>query len=266
MTDMVTTSPTDVQRLAGSKLSGWAVTRLVLFYGGFIALLLLIITKHLGWLPHHFHLAKRISDNSEGYVLALIGCAWIHWARPAAIRRRQLIPISLVGAVVCFGLALLCKFGGLQPKIATLNEGFFGAAFVLAYVALRRPLRWAPLFSLVAVIALLLANNASVVVKGAEAWMVLVLAPLSFDVFDRAILEPDARESQALRLLWMALLVAVPVLAAGLHHHLGHGHVAGIQDYISRANEAFVGMFIIHAYFGYWMRPALATHGPRTTN
>ena len=108
-----------------------------------------------------------------------------------------------------------------------------------------------------------LAHDTSLVVKGAEAWMVLVLAPLGLDVFDRAILDSDARESHALRLVWMALLVAIPVLAAAVHHHLGHGHVAGIRDYISRANEAFVGMLIIHAYFGYWMRGALATRGQR---
>jgi hypothetical protein len=261
MADMVTTRPNDLRQIPGSKPSGWVLLRLVLFYGGFGVLLLLIITKHLQWLPHHFHLAKRISDNSEGYVLALIACAWIHWARPAGIRRGQLILWTLLGTAACFGLALLCKFGGLQPKIATLNEGFFGAAFVIAYVAFRRPLRWAPLFSLVAVIGLLLANNASIVVKGAEAWMVLVLAPLGFDLFDRAILDPDARESHVLRLLWMTLLIAIPVAAAGLHHHLGHGHVAGIRDYIARANEAFIGLFIVHAYFGYWMRRALATSG-----
>jgi hypothetical protein len=259
MADMVTTSPSDVRQVPGSKYSGWVLLRLVLFYGGFGVLLLLIITKHLQWLPHHFHMAKRISDNSEGYVLALIACAWLQWGRPAAIRRRQLIPISLVAAAACLGLALLCKYGGLQPRIATLNEGFFGAAFVIAYVAVRRPLRWAPLVSLVAVIGLLLANNASIVVKGAEAWMVLVLAPLGFDVFDRGIVDPDARESHVLRLLWMALLVAIPVAAAGLQHHVGHGHVAGIRDYIARANEAFVGLLLVHAYCGYWMRSALAT-------
>jgi hypothetical protein len=262
---MVTTRSSDVRQMPGSKPSGWVLLRLVLFYGGLGLLLLLIITQHLNWLPHHFHLAKRVSDNSEGYVLALIVCAWIHWARPAAIQRRQLIPISVVGAVVSFGLALLCKFGGLPPKIATLNEGFFGAAFVIAYVAVRRPLRWAPLFSVVAVVGLLLSSNTSIVIKGAEAWMVLVLAPLGFDLFDRAILDPKARESQVLRLLWMAILIAVPVLAAALHHHVGHGHIAGIRDYISRANEAFVGLLLVHAYFGYWMRSALATRRPAAT-
>ena len=69
-----------------------------------------------------------------------------------------------------------------------------------------------------------------------------------------------SRESHVLRLLWMGVLIAIPVLAAGLHHHVGHGHVAGIRDYIARANEAFVGLLIIHAYFGYWMRSALATN------
>jgi hypothetical protein len=260
MADMVTTRPNDVQQEPRSRASGWVLLRLVLFYGGFGVLLLLIITKHLQWLPHHFHLTKRVSDNSEAYALALIACAWLHWARPAAIRRGRLIPASLLGGAICLGLALLCKYGGLPVKIATLNEGFFGAAFVLVYAALRRPLRWAPLLSVAVIVFLLIGHTTGLVVKGAEAWMVLVLAPVGFDVFDRAILEPDARESHVLRLLWMGVLIAIPVLAAGLHHHVGHGHVAGIRDYIARANEAFVGLLIIHAYFGYWMRSALATN------
>jgi hypothetical protein len=232
--------------------------RIAIFYIAFIALLILITTKHLAdLLPHH--LAKQVSDNSEGYTLALVACAWLQFVRPAIRRRAISFPVGLVGGAVCLGLGLICKnVDSLPGSVRTLNEAFFALAFLLVYVSLPRPMPYAPIFSVLLVVGLLIAHDTSIVLKGAEAWVVLVLAPLSFDVFDRAILEPGVRESHVLRLIWMAVLVLIPIIAVALHHHLGHGHVAGIRDYISKANEAFVGLLIIHAYCGYWARSALA--------
>jgi hypothetical protein len=233
-------------------------SRVAVFYLFFVALLIVITTKHLGdILPTH--LAKQISDNSEGYTVALVACAWLQFVRPAARRRGISLPVGLFGGAICLGAAFLCKnVESLPLSVQTLNEAFFGLAFLLVYVALPRPVRWAPLLSVALVIGLLAGHDTSVVIKGAEAWVVLVLAPLSFDVFDRAILDPDAKESHAMRLAWMAVLILIPLVAVAAHHHVGHGHVRGIRDYISRANEAFIGLLIIHAYFGYWARSALA--------
>ncbi|MFL6238694.1 MAG: hypothetical protein ACJ735_04260 [Actinomycetes bacterium] len=231
--------------------------RIALFYAVGVVLLVIITTKHLDdILPNH--LAHQISDNSEGYVIGLGACAWLQFA-PRSRPTRVSLVLTVAGSLLCLALGLIFEFaGGLPVSVATLNEGWFALAFLIPYVGLPRPLRWAPVLSLVILVGLLAGHNTSLVVNGAEAWVVLVLAPLGFDVFDRAILEADAKESHLLRLLWMAILVAVPVAAVGLHHHLGHGHVAGIRDYISRANEAFVGVLIIHAYAGYWARSALA--------
>jgi hypothetical protein len=231
--------------------------RVALFYLAVTALLIIVATKHTAdILPKHF--AHRVGDNSEGYLLAGGACLWLQFVRREAQRRGIGMVAGVIGGLVCLGLGLLFKYAGWPSSVGTLNEGWFGLAFLLPYFMLPRPLRWAPAFSAVVVVALLLGHDATIVVKGAEAWMVLVLAPLGFDVFDRAVLDPNARESHLGRLVWMAILVLVPLAAAGLRHHSGHGHVHGILGYISRANEAFVGLLIIHAYVGYWARSVLS--------
>jgi hypothetical protein len=221
-------------------------------------LLIIITTKHMAdILPKHA--AKQVSDNSEGYVIAVVACAWLQFVRPAVRRLAVSFPAGLVGGVLCLGLALICKEASSLPgSVRTLNEAFFALAFLLVYVSLPRPMPYAPIFSVLVVAGLLIAHDSSVVVKGAEAWVAIVLIPLSFDVFDRAILEPGVRESHLLRLIWMAALVVIPVVAAAVHHAHPHGHVEGTWAYLSKANEAFVGMLIIHAYCGYWARSALA--------
>src|SRR4051812_38859815 len=253
-------------RAVDTRTSTGEAVRVALFYLVLGVLLVIITTKHLAdILPTH--LAHRISDNSEGYTIAFVACAWLQFVRPGGRDRRNNLLLSLAGGGICLVIALIFKNADSLPvSVATLNEAWFALAFLLVYFALPRPLRWAPLLSLAIVIGLLAAHDTSVVVKGAEAWMVLILAPLSFDVFDRAILDPDARESHLLRLVWMAGLIAVPVLAAALRHHVGHGHAEGIRDYVSRANEAFIGLLIIHAYVGYWARSALAGHRALATS
>jgi hypothetical protein len=241
----------------GERLSTGEALRAALFYVAIAALLIVCTTRHTADVfPNR--LAHRIGDNSEAYLLAGVACLWLHFVRREAQRRGIGLIAGVVGGLVCLVLGIIFKKAGWPSSVGTLNEAWFGLAFLLPYFMLPRPIRWAALFSLALVIGLLIANDTSIVIKGAESWMVLVLAPLGFDVFDRAILDRGARESQLLRLLWMAILIAVPLLAAALRHHVGHGHVNGIRDYISRANEAFIGLLIIHAYCGYWARSALA--------
>ncbi len=246
---------------AHDRIGAAEAVRIGLFYVVAAVLLVVITTKHLAdILPTH--LAHRVADNSEGYVIAGVACLWLHFVRRDAQRRGIGLAVGIVGGLVCLGLGILFKKAGWPSSIGTLNEAWFGLAFLLPYVMLPRPLRWAPLFSLAVVVGLLIAHDTSIVVKGAESWMVLILAPLGFDVFDRAVLDPAAKESHLSRLAWMAILIAVPLAAAALHHHVGHGHVNGIRDYVSRANEAFVGLLIVHAYVGYWARSALPSRAP----
>src|SRR4051812_12648421 len=142
--------------------------RAAIFYLFFIVLLIIITTKHLGdLLPKHF--AKQVSDNSEGYTVALVACAFLHFVRPAARRRGVTFPVGLLGGLVCLGAAFICKnVDSLPVSVQTLNEAFFALAFLLAYVSLPRPMPYAPLFSLAVLIGLLIAHDTSIVVKGAE--------------------------------------------------------------------------------------------------
>ena len=230
--------------------------RAALFYVVVAALLTVIATKHLAdLLPKH--LAKQIGDNSEAYTIAGVACLWLHFGRRIAQRYGIEKVGAVIGGLVCLAIAVIFKKAGWPSSVGTLNEAWFALAFLLPYFALPRPLRWAPLLSLAVVVGLLAGHDTDLVIKGAEAWIVVVLAPIGFDVFDRAVLENTA-ESHLRRIVWMVLLIVVPLLAAALHHHVGHGHVAGIRDYLSRANEAFIGLFIVHAYVGYWARSALA--------
>jgi hypothetical protein len=245
-----------------APMNGSARVRVVVFYAAFLALLVLIVTKHLGdLLPHG--LTNQIGHNSEGYAVAVVACAWVQWVLPESIRRAVSWQAALVGGVACLAVAIVFKTAGLPSTIGTLNEAFFGLAFVLPYVHIPGRVRWAGVFSIALVVALLIGHDTSVVQKGAEAWVVIVLAPLGLDVFDRGLLDPPARNGHLLRLAWLAALVVVPLLVALLDGHLGHGHVEGIRDYLAKANEAFVGLFIVHAYFGYWATEARPRIGPR---
>lgn len=265
--EMVVTAVSDAHRIrpAGPvRMNAGEIVRVALFYVVATVAMIIIATKHTAdILPTH--LAHQVADNSEGYLIGAGACLWLHFGRRIPRRTGGVVAAALVVGAICLALGIIFKEAGWPSSVGTLNEGWFGLAFLVPYFVLPRPLRWAPLFSVAVLIFLLAGHNLSIVVKGAEAWMVLLLAPIGFDVFDRAIVDRNARESHVGRLIWMAILVGVPVLAVALHHHLGHGHVAGTRDYVSRANEAFVGLLIIHAYCGYWARSALASNRSAST-
>jgi hypothetical protein len=241
--------------LLSKSADGLEAARTAAFYAVGTLLLVAIWSTWLvnvSWLSDEQ--AHRIGHNSEGYLFALLLCAWIQWVLPWAEERGLTRIVSIAGGAASVVIGLWLKNGPLPVQYATLNEAMFGLAFVLVYLALFRWHRLAPLFSLAVVVGLLLGSNTGLV-EGAEYWLVLVLAPLSFSVFDRTITDPDAEESHVLRLAWMSVLIAVPVLVIALGGDLSE-NAEGIPAYLARANEAFLGLLIVHAYFGYWMRGA----------
>src|SRR3954447_23296238 len=99
---------TPVTTPTAPKMGAGEAVRVAVFYLFFTVLLVVITTKHLDdILPTH--LAHRISDNSEGYTLALVMCAWLHFVRPRIRGRRIDLPVSLIGGAVCLAIALIFK-------------------------------------------------------------------------------------------------------------------------------------------------------------
>lgn len=214
-------------------------------------LLLVIVTDNLGrFLPPS--LSHHVGNDSEGYLLALLLPAWIAWVRPRLARTRAEWPVTLAVAGLFFVLFLaLYLDAGFYGKIRTLNETLFALAFLVPYVQLgRRPSTRVALLISGAVLGLALLAEATplgtMVTVLAEGVVMLVIAPLLFDVTDRGILSPDRPSPMTWRVLGWVLLVAVPIGYIGLRHL--HSSVAAIRlgaDYGVRAQESFVGMFLI---------------------
>jgi hypothetical protein len=104
-----------------------------------------------------------------------------------------------------------------------------------------------------------------VVTDLAEALGVLILAPIAFDLVDRAVVQPGARTSTPLRYCWYAALVAVPVLFSVLEYRVGVGGVAdGVVRYGVRLTEAFLGLLLVELYLAVALGRATAPGGARS--
>jgi hypothetical protein len=93
----------------------------------------------------------------------------------------------------------------------------------------------------------------------AEGVVMLILAPIAFDVTDRRILQPDRPSPLRVWLAWWLLLVLLLALFSVLRDtHLGP--VEAAARYMTRAQEAFVGMLVLEIYFAIrrsrWLNPA----------
>jgi hypothetical protein len=238
------------------------------FYVVLAVVLAACLVPFVSVLPHAA--AQRVAHNSEGYVLALILVAWIQFARPRLAGRRAEWPATVAVALAVLAVGVLLIASDLPSRIRTLNEGFLAAGLLVPYVQLRRPVpRALPL--LVPAIAVLVAvafDHNSEVTDLAEVWGALVLIPLTVDLFDRGVLDPDARTSPALRYGWYAALVVVPIGCAALDFGV---HVTGVLyqvvHYVGRCNEDFVAALLLSLALaviaGRTGRPAGESHSDR---
>jgi uncharacterized membrane protein len=224
----------------------WRTVLTAVFYVVLAVVLAACLVPFVSVLPHS--LATRVAHNSEGYVLALILIPWIQFARPRLAGRRAEWPAAVTVAVACVAVGVLLIASDLPSRIRTLNEGFIAAGLLVPYVQLRRPVPRA-LPVVVAVIGVLVAvvfDHNTEVTDLAEVWGALVLIPLAVDVFDRGILDPDARTSPALRYGWYAALIVVPIGCAVLDFGM---HVTGVLyqvvHYVGRCNEDFVAALLL---------------------
>lgn len=228
------------------------------FYGGLTILLLLITTGLLRQiLPGS--VTTRVAYNSEGYLFAVVLGSWIQFALPR-IRPHRRLPWALVVAAfwAAVGLGLLAS--DLPSRLRTLNEAALGLAVVIPYVTLTRPVRrgavWAvPVLIGMTIWAVLWAPD-SWIIDQAETFGFVVLAVLTFGVFDRSLLEPAAVVRRGTRVAWYAFMLLEPFVVSGLGVALrdGDGAHALALRYLGRIHESFVGLLLV-ALIIYLTRP-----------
>ena len=76
----------------------------------------------------------------------------------------------------------------------------------------------------------------------------LILVPLTVDVFDRGVLDPAHENPWRTRLGYAAALVVLPPLAALLRHLSLPADVHQVVAYSVRAQEAYVGTLLLLLY------------------
>lgn len=231
------------------------------FYGGLAILLLLIVSRALDLLLPS--LASRIAYNSEGYVFALFLGSWIQILMPRIPSARRLVwalGYGVFWALVGVGLAL----SDLPSRIKTLNEAALALAILIPYVSVRRPLpRWTlgaiPVLIALTVWAVGWAPD-SWIIDQAETFGFVVLAMLTFEVFDRILLDRDAEVNRPARWAWYGFMVLEPIVISviGTEARQGGGTGALALEYLGRIHESFFGMLlvaiILHLVKGYRQR------------
>lgn len=239
-------------------MTTWPVrTKALIFYGFNIVVLALIMTKHLkDILPHAA--ATQIGHNSEGFLLALLLGLTIQYIRPAALRSSQpwIIMGGLAIALFAIGLLLLAVKSDISSTVATLNEAFIGAGVIVAYTQLPRPLAAAPYLAAAMFLIIVIFNRTELITNQAESLVFIMLAPISFDIADPTILDRRAQDRPMPRVVWMVLLVLIPLAFAVLDRVSLGGMAEEIARYGRRPTEAFLGLFLLHLYFSYFLSTA----------
>ena len=228
----------------------------VTFYVVTAVVLLVLVTKAQRLvLPED--LAVHIGHNSEVLALALLLAAALDGVvRPIALRAPAR---SAAVAAGLFLLGLLLALGPVPPTVKTLNEPVFAAAALWLYVLVRRPLRWAPVLSVVLVVVVVVGYHTSVVTLQAESVCALILAPVALDLVDRRLVDRGVPDRPGLRWAWIAFLVLFPVLLMWVKRQGLEGVAADIVRYPSRGTEGFWGLALVHLYFTARLR-TLAQH------
>ena len=223
----------------------------VIFYGGLVALITGILVEVFPKiLPAP--VADRISQNSEGFVLALIMALWIQFVRPRLSRAPREVPVTLAAASICLAVGVFLLVTHLPSKYRTLNETFLAAAVLIPYVQIRRPLpSRLPIWLSVAMLAVVVVGQRTQAITDlAETFGMLILAPIGFDAVDAGILDPKARTSAALRYGWYAFLVVAPITFSVLEYGVRvEGAIGEATRYGVRIYEAFLFMSLVELYF-----------------
>jgi hypothetical protein len=230
----------------------------VIFYVGVSALLLgVLFEEWVKVLPRHF--AGQIGHNTEGYLAALVIAAWIQFVRPRLSGKRSEWPITIVAALAFVGLTVAMLTTDWPSRFKTLNEGTLGAALMIPYVQLHRPLpgrvaMWAAI-AVFAVTAVTIRTAATV--DMAETYGIVFLGIIGLDVIDRGILDPEATTTPAKRYSWYALLILAPTLFSFLEYHWGvswhgvgsSGPIGVPVRWLVRIVESFIFALFVEVFF-----------------
>ena len=138
--------------------------------------------------------------------------------------------------------------------VKTLNETFFALAVLIPYAQLCRPLARSvsvalAVGTLIAVLALEQTTAKHVTTALAEGFVMLLIAPVLFDLADRDILNPARPSTPRSRQALWAGLVALALLSIALRRVTHHSALHDVADYGARAQEAWVGMLLLTLYF-----------------
>lgn len=228
----------------------------VLFYVGVAAILICLIIKlQAEVLPSG--IAAQLGHNSEALLFALLVGLEIQYLRPALSRSSNKWPFGLGIAALLFAIAYGLLQTGWTSSVVTLNEPIVAAGFMMPFLLLKRPQRFAPAIFLAVLALVIVFFDTVFVLDQAESLVPFMLAPLALDVFDRTILEPHEPDRPALRLAWMVTLVVIGVafmITAPWAREDLHGPLRYGIDYGQRAAEAYWGWLLVHAYFSFWLR------------
>ena len=220
--------------------------------GFYVAMAVITVVLAVKWeydvLPRS--IATHVSHNSEVFNIALLVVAAIEARRRlAAMPGVRAVLVSFAVAVLFLGVGFLLLDGPVSPTVKMLNEASFAGAVLWLYVFLPRPLRLAWLASVVLLVVVVLGYHTSLITLQAECMVALILAPISFDVVDRGLLDPSFRQSPWLRIAWLALLLLVPVVLMVVKRQGLEGVAAEIVKYPSRGTEGFWGMALVHGFY-----------------
>lgn len=219
------------------------------FYGGLAVLLLLITTDLLSEiLPSS--MARRVAYNSEGYLFALVLAAWLQFGTRRLsdrIRLQWALALGVFWATVGVGLIV----SDLPSRIRTLNESSLALAFLIPYVIFRRPLPQWTWLSVPVLIAMVVwgvtQDPEGWIVDQAETFGFLILAVLTLDVFDRAVLEPGRASRPWTLWAWYGFMVIEPVVVSALGTEMrgDDGVAARTLQWLGRIHESFIGVLLV---------------------
>lgn len=203
------------------------------------------------------HLATEIGHNREALGLALLLVPIIQWFRPWAARWRHPMVPAVVLAVALYGFGAWMEHkSGWRSDYTTFSESFYGAAFITVFIQPRRPVRWGPWVTPAVLALIIVFFHTGWDLDQSEDLVMILIAPLAFDLFDRRILDRSAPDRPELRFSWMVALVATWFvlwrLAKVVRPDL-HGAFDYTVDYGYRAAEAYWGIWLVHVYFSYWL-------------
>lgn len=220
-----------------------------LFYGGLTLLLLLIVTALLPQILSP-GLATRVAYNSEGYLFAVVLAAWLQFGMPRLsdqARMRWALALGVLWLLIGIGLVL----SDLPSRIRTLNESALALAFLIPYATLPRPLpRWT-LLSAPVMIAMVVwgvtQDPQGWIVDQAETFGFLILAVLTFDLIDRALLEPRQVARSWVLWAWYGFMVLEPAVVSALGTEMrgDTGAVAQTLQWLGRIHESFIGVLLV---------------------